>query len=193
MSLLRSYSFGSFLGEEEIPEKVLGLFSESVIGGKEVKYASEIVFAGLQGNIDLDKPFYLDSYVRAIETNSRLNKNKRKQKELFIDTSASDDYDELTRNGGIHEDKLSIDEVEDAYDEVLNSEELEYAVSQIRRLNSELITVERVNIIEAMKLALNGFPKALAEVKRICDFYPHISKYIETILSCGKSLEEVFA
>lgn len=193
MSLLRSYSFGSFLGKDEIPEEVLGLFHESVQEGKKVNYASEIIFAGIRGNIDLDKPFYLDSYERAIEINSRLSKNSRKKKELFIDTSASEDYDELTRNGGIHEDKLTLDEIEDAYDEVLNSEELKYAVSRIKSLNSELIAIEKVNIIEAIKLALNGFPKALAEVKRICDFYPNIAKYIETILSCGKSLEEVFA
>lgn len=193
MSLLKSYSFGSFLGEDEIPEKVLNLFQESVKEGKKISYASEIVYAGLSGNIELDKPFYLDGYERAIVTNERLTKSKRKKKELFLDTSASDDYDEITRNGGIHEDRICLDDVEDIYESVLDSEELKYAVSQIKSMNSELIVVDGVNLIEAMKLALNGFPKALAEVKRICEFYPKISECVKTVLSCGESLDKVFA
>lgn len=193
MSLLGSYCFGTFLGKDEVPEKVLNLFSSSVQSGKEIRFASEIVFAGMQGNINLNKPFNLEAYEKAIESNSWLSKNKRKKKELYIDSSSGDDYEDTVRNGGIREDKLSIDSVEDAYEEVLDSDELKYAVSQIKKLNQELIAVEKVNTINAMKSALDGFPKAIAEIKRICDFYPSISEYIQVILSCGKSLDEVFA
>lgn len=194
MGLLRSYSFGSFLGVDEVPENVLNLFQKSTKEGRQIKYASEIIFAGIKGKINLDKPFYLEAYEYTIDMNSTHSKNKRKKKELYIDTSSSgDELDNVYRMGGIPEEKLTIDNLEDAFEAVCDSEELLYAVNKIKEVNTELIAVEEVDIIESIKLALSGYTRALEELKRICDFYPRIANYIKVILSSGYSVNEVFA
>ena len=194
MGLLKSYRFGSFLGVDEVPENVLNLFTSTVNKHKEVTYASEIIFSGIRGRIDLTQPFYLEAYEKAIEKNGSLAKNQKKKKEFYIEFDAStDDFAETARNGGIQEDHLSIDEVQDAFEELVDNDELRYAVEKIKNLNQDLLVVEEVDLIEALKLALQGIPQAIKEIRRICDFYPTISESVRTILSSGKDFYEVFA
>ena len=192
MSLLKSYAFGSCFGKDEVPPEVINLFLGSIDKGQEVKYASEIIFAGMQGRIDTSREFNLQAYERAIDTNNHLSSGKKKKREVYIDYTSGDDVSDTYRNGGIPEDMLHLDDVIDAFEEVCDSDELKYAVERIKGLNDELVSVEGVNIIESCRLALMGLPRALAEVKHICEFYPQIGEYIKTILSCGKSFEEVF-
>ena len=194
MGLLRSYRFGSFLGVDEVPEKVLELFTDSVSKQKEVTYASEIIFSGIQGRIDLDHTFHLEAYEKAIKKNGALTQNNKRKKESYIEFGcSSEDYDSVAQNGGIQEDHLNIKDVQDAFEELIDDDELRYAVSNIKNLNAELIVVEEIDLIEALKLALKGIPQAISEIKRICDFYPSISESVQTILSSGKDFYEVFA
>lgn len=194
MGLLKSYRFGSFLGVDEVPENVLNLFTSTVTKHKEVTYASEIIFSGIRGRIDLTQPFYLEAYEKAIEKNGSLAKNQKKKKEFYIEFDAStDDFADIARNGGIQEDHLCIDDVQDAFEELVDSDELRYAVEKIKNLNQDLLVVEEVDLIEALKLALQGIPQAIKEIRRICDFYPMISESVRTILSSGKDFYEVFA
>lgn len=194
MGLLKSYRFGGFLGVDTIPEDVLKLFTDSVGKKKQISYASEIIFSGIQGRIDLNHPFHLDAYEKAIEKNDALAKNNRKKKESYIEFgSSSEDFDSVAQSGGVQEDHLNIENVQDAFEELLDSDELNYAVSNIKNLNKDLIVVEDIDLIEALKLALKGIPQAIKEVKRICEFYPSISESVHTILSSGKDFYEVFA
>ena len=194
MGLLKSYRFGSFLGVDEVPENVLNLFTDSVNKKKEISYASEIIFSGIQGRIDLNHTFHLDAYEKAIEKNGALAQNNKKKKESYIEFgTSSEDYDSVAQNGGIQEDHLNIENVQDAFEELIDSDELRYAVSNIKNLNQDLILVEDVDLIEALKLALQGIPQAIKEIKRICEFYPIISESVQTILGSGKDFYEVFA
>lgn len=192
MSLLKSYSFGSCFGKDEVPPEVVNLFFESAQEGREVRYASEITFAGMQGRINLNSYFDLPAYEKAIDTNNYLTSSKKKRKEVYIDYTTSDDVSETYRKGGIPEDMIYLGEVVDAFEELCDSDELRYAVEKIKGLNDELIAVEGVNIIDSCRLALKGMPRALSTVKQICESYPRIGEYIRVILSCGKSFDEVF-
>lgn len=191
---LRSFSFGSSMGVDEIPQKVLSLFSTHVGAGKQIQYASEIIFAGIQGRINLDREFNLEGYIKAIEHNTNLYKNNRKKKESFIDnSSSSDDYMDVVKEGGIKADHIQLDEVRDAFEELVEHDELRYAVSAIKKVNAEFIVVEELDLIEAIRMALKGIPQALADVQRICEFYPRVAENIKTILSSGFEFEAIFA
>lgn len=189
---LKSFSYGSYLGETEVPEKVLSLFKEAVSNGQEIHYASEIIVGGIKGRINLNRDFNLKGYEYAIENKKTINKHRRGKKELYIDFN-TDDIEETSRSGGISENKLPVRDLEDAYEKFIDSEEVRYAVSQIKNLNHELLVVEEVNLIDAIRLAVSGYVNAVNEVKRICDFYPYIAEYVKVILSSGVPIEEVFA
>lgn len=191
---LRSFSFGSSMGVDEIPQRVLSLFSSYVGAEKQLQYASEIVFAGIQGRINLDKEFNLEGYTKAIEHNKNLYKHNRKKKESFIDSgSSSDDYNTVIQEGGIQADRLQIEEVKDAFEELIEHDELRYAVSAIKKVNAEFIVVEELDLIEAIRMALKGIPQALKDVQRICEFYPKVAENIKTVLSSGFEFEVIFA
>lgn len=192
MSLLKSFSFGSFCGVDEIPEDVLGLFSDAVEKGTQIRYPSEIVFAGIKGSIDTTRKFNLSAYEYAIENNSNMSKNRRKKKEVFIECGVQgDDYSDILSQGGIPEDKICLESVKDEFEELVDSYELKSAIAEIKKLNREFIVVEQVDLIEALKLSLKGLPKAIEEVKRMCDFYPRIEKCLKVILSSGEDFEEL--
>lgn len=194
MGLLMSYGFGSYLGVDEVPEKVLNLFTDSIKSDKKLNYASEIVFSGIMGRINLDDTFHIDAYEKAIKRNGDLTLNTRRKKETYIDYGcSSDDYDTVAQNGGIQVDHLNIDDVSDAFEDLINEDELRYAVENIKKLNKELLIVEEVDLVEALKLALKGIPQAIDEIKRLCKFYPTIGDSVKTILSSGRDFQEVFA
>lgn len=193
MSLLKSFSYGSYFGVDEIPEEVLNLFADSVQKGKKINYASEIIYSGLQGGIDLHNKFYLDAFEAAITHNNNLAWHKRKKKELYIDNNSDNDLEDTIKNGGIPEEKINIKKLRDDFEELIDNEELKFAISKIKSLNKEFIVVEQVDFIEAVKLAIRGLPKAIKEVKRLCEFYPKVGEYLEIILGSGQAFEEVFA
>jgi len=195
MSLLKSFSFGSSMGVDELPIEVINLFSDCVGKEKELNYASEIVYSALNGRIDYNRPFNIDAYENAIKKYSSLAQYSRKKKEKFIDFTANSDdsYSECVRAGGIPEEKLDVSGVKDAYLEFDDNDELMHAVANIKKLNTEFIIVEELDIIESIRLALRGIPQAVEDLKHLCDFYPKVSEYIKTILSSGFEFEEIFA
>lgn len=190
---LRSFSFGSYMGVEEVPEEVVSLFNGCLEDGKQLHYASEIIFAGIQGRIDLNNSFNVVGYEKVIDKNTSLVMRKRKKKEMYIDYGSSDDYETVAQNGGIQADRLYIEDVQDAFEELVDNDELRFAVDNIKKLNSEFIIVEELDLIEAIRLALKGIPQAIKDIKRICDFYPKVADSIKTVLSSGVEFETVFA
>lgn len=197
MSLLRSYSFGSFHGYSELPKEVLNLFVKAnQTPNKKIEFASEIISNGLQGRIDFTREFNLDAYEATIRKNQRLNLDAKKRKETYIDYSASgDDWSDVFRTGGMTIDAVSasaIVDVKDAFEQLMDDEELKYAIESIKSLQPVLFVEEQVDFIGAIKDALNGIPNALATVKEICDKYDVVAEQVKCILSSGYSFEECF-
>jgi len=197
MSLLRSYSFGSFHGYSELPKEVLNLFVKaSQTPGKKIEFASEIISNGLQGRIDFTREFNLDAYEATIRKNQRLNLDAKKRKETYIDYSASgDDWSDVFRTGGMTIDAVSasaVVEVKDAFEQLMDDEELKYAIESIKSLQPVLFVEEQVDFIGAIKDALSGIPNALATVKEICDKYDVVAEQVKCILSSRYSFEECF-
>lgn len=198
MSVLRSYSFGSICGVNELPKEVLNLFVGLVEHPeKKIEFASEIVSAGLQGRINFDSTFNIDAYEAAIRKNQKLGVENKKKKEVFLDFggNSSDDYDEVARQGGMKEDQVAtkaVEKMEDAYEELLLEDELQYAVKTIRGLQPVLLANEKVDFLYTVRQALRGMPESRDILKRLCDEYEVVAEQIQVILGSGKSFDEIF-
>lgn len=195
MGLLRSYSFGQFHGITELPEEVLSLFTSLVEEpGKNIRYASEIISAGLQGNIDFSREFNIDAYEAAITRNLGLNKSRKQKKETFLDFSGGDDDD--TQHGGVRVDIASMSnalQMEDAYEALLDEDELRYAITTIKSLQPVLLVEARLDLIYTIRQALKGIPDSVKMLRTVCEDYEIVGEQIKVVLGSGHEFEEMFA
>lgn len=208
MALLRSFSWGSYKGVSELPKDVLGLFVCLVENPeKKVEFTSTIINNSLDGKIDLTRDFNLDGYEAAIRKNQYLSKQGEKKKKSYIDFSNDkDNFVDVARSGGITADMLysnasaemqesysCADEMIDAFETVLDSEELKYAVSTIKSLNYDFIKEYGTDLVHCLKQALRGIPQAIEEAKRVCDDFPVIADLVKTILTSNEDINVLFA
>lgn len=198
MSLLRSYSFGQMNGVDELPEEILRLFTDLVeIPEKQIEFASEIISAAMQGNIDLEHEFNIDAYESAIRKNIRLGKEAKRKKEVFLDyTDSSDSWEETTQAGGIKADVATlqaVNKMEDAYEQIMLEDELQYAVETIKSLQPMLLIEARIDFLHTMKQALKGIPESVKILQNVCNEYEVLAEQVRTVLSSGYTFEEIFA
>lgn len=197
MSLLKSYSFGHIFGVTELPNEVLNLFiGLSKNPEKKIEYASEIISAGLQGNIDFNHEFNLDAYEAAIRKNLKLGKESRRKKEVFLDfTDNNDDWEETQYAGGIKADVATthaVQKMEDAYDKLIMEDELRYAVDTIKSLQPMLLVEAKMDFMHTMEQALKGIPESIKLLQRVCDEFEVVAEQIKIILGSGYTFEEIF-
>jgi len=199
MSLLKSYSFGLQVGFSELPSEVIDLFSVLVEKPeKKIDYASEIVESGLRRikKGESYKNLNLAAFEAKISRNQFLTKEKSRFKLSFIDSETPDEADSIGRNGGISEDVLPtrvFEKVKDAYEEVILSDELSYAIEKIKCFNDQLFVEEGIDIITALKQAVKCIPEAVEEIRRVCSEYTEISELVYAVLNSGKEVESLFA
>lgn len=198
MSLLRSYSFGQMNGVNELPEEILRLFTDLVeIPEKQIEFASEIISAAMQGNIDLEHEFNIDAYESAIRKNIRLGKEAKRKKEIFLDyTDNSDSWEETAQAGGIKADVATlqaVNKMEDAYEQIMLEDELQYAVETIKSLQPMLLIEARIDFLHTMKQALKGIPESVKILQSVCNEYEVLAEQVRTVLSSGYTFEEIFA
>lgn len=197
MSLLKSYSFGHIFGVTELPNEVLNLFiGLSSNPEKKIEYASEIISAGLQGNIDFNHEFNIDAYEAAIRKNLRLGKENKRKKEVFLDfTDNNDDWDEVQGAGGIKADVASsraANKMEDAYDKLIMEDELRYAVETIKSLQPMLLVEAKMDFLHTMEQALKGIPESIKLLRQVCDEFEVVAEQVKVILGSGYTFEEIF-
>lgn len=196
MSLLRSYSFGQFCGVSELPEEVLSLFSSLADDpGKKIEFASEIISAGLQGNIDFRHEFHIDAYEAAIKKNLRLGQSKKRKREVVLDFTPGGD-DDAMRSGDVRVDIASlhnVQQMEDAYEQLMLEDELRYAVSTIKSLQPVLMVEARMDVIHTMRQALKGIPDSVKMLQQLCSDYEILGEQIQAVLSSGYAFDELFA
>lgn len=198
MCLLRSYSYGHVHGFTELPKEVLNLFIGLTENPeKRVEFASEIISAGLQGNIDFTRQFNLEAYEATIHKNIRLGQENRRKREVFLDyTDTSDGWEDTARDGGIKIDVATqqrVDKMEDAYEQLLLEDELKYAVSTIKSLQHVLLIEERLDLLHTIKQALKGIPESESMLTRVCKKYEVVAEQVYAILNSGYAFEELFA
>ena len=193
---MRNYSFGIYNGFNELPTEVLNLFVGLADNpNQQVEFSCEIVEAGLAGKIDFNKPFNLVAYENAIRKNNGLTANTKRKKEVSIDFFSSDD-DNVNTYDVISEDTASNQlacKVKDAYAQIFEDDDLQFAISTIVGLNDDIMAVEEVDLIRCLKDAVLGIERAVSTIKRISDSYPVLAESIQTVLSSGQEVNVLFA
>ena len=201
MKILKSYGYGNYHGVDSVPKNILELFSDlSVNPEKQVNCSYEIVMNALNGGINFNRKFNIDAYEATINKNQAINTNKRKFKECYLDygssTSVSDSFKETVRNGGIVLESTSeeaLTKIEDAYEKLIDEDEIRYAVKTIRALQKTLFIDEQVDFIGLIQQSLNNIPVAIEKIKSICEKYPLVAEQVEIVLTSGYSFEDCFS
>lgn len=197
---LRSFSFGAYMGVNGLPVEVLALFNDLAdCPEKKIEFASEIIQAALQGNIALNGAFNIDAYETAIRRNNFLIKIGEKKKKLRLDGgSFDDDCSETVYAGCVKTEYLSSDymssitEVKDAFEDLLDESELNYAVSMMKKINNKVAAIYGVDLIHAIRQAIKGFPQSIEAVKNLCLSCKPISDLVEIVLSSDKEFDDLF-
>lgn len=194
---LKSFQFGISNGYSEVPERVWRLLKDMADNPtKTVPYAYDIIKAGLEGRIETNAPFYLEAYCHSIETNTRMAEYTKVRKVLScIDTDGVKDREsDATPYGTVSLSKVSlVAKMEDAFEKLVDDEELAYALKQVRNLNDSFIVNYSVNVMDTLKYAIRGIPSAVSKLKELCSEFSELSEYIRIILSSGEDLCEFFA
>lgn len=188
--LMRSYSYGTFMGVSELPPDVLNLFKSLVDeNGKKISYASEIVFAALEGNIKLDDSFNIDAYISTIRKNERLCNSKKSMYESSYTINSDCDDSDLLDLGycSLH----NTDNISDSDDYIKfeDNEFLQYSVSKLKEINKDFISDYGLDLVFCIKRALGGIPSALDILKDVCNNFDNIRDMIYAILTSEKDLD----
>lgn len=182
--------FGAFGYSQShmISEEVLGLFTDlyhqSLNGHvKEVKYAYDIVNAGMDGRINFNKPFNLQAYEYKIENNQKLSKYHKRKKESYLDESNNE---EAGQNGGIQENKIlklsnSFDESE--IDGLFEQSEVMTAINVLQAVQDDFLKSEGINLSFLLKRAMQGVPIAVEKLKSLCEEFELLGEQIKIVLS----------
>lgn len=190
--LMRSYSYGTFMGVSELPPDVLNLFKSLVDeNGKKISYASEIVFAALAGNIKLDDSFNIDAYTSTIRKNERLCTDKKRMYESNYTLNSDYDDGELLDLGycSLHNTDTISDS--DDYTKFEDNEFLQYSISMLKEINKDFISDYGIDLVFCIKRALGGIPSALAILKDICNNFDNIKDMIYALLTSEKDLDSI--
>ena len=194
---MKNYSFGIYRGFNELPTEVVNLFVDLADNpNQQVEFSCEIVEAGLAGKIDFSKPFNIVAYENAIRKNNTLTANTKRKKEVSIDFFSNSESDNVNTYDVISEDTASnqlASKVKDAYAEIFEDDELNFAISTIVGLNDDIMAVEEVDLIRCLKDAVLGIERAVTTIKRISNSYPILAESIQTVLSSGREVEVLFA
>ena len=192
--MLRSFSFGLIYGVNELPENVINLFSELLKHPEiNIEHASEIVEAGLKGNIG--ENFSLIAYEKGIKKKEALAKISKAKKKKNIDTSLDTEQDNsVTSYFDISMTQLDMQVVKttdllDEYEKLLNDDELEYAIKEIKGLQKDTFIKEQIDVMQGLKDALDGVPVAIRTMKELCEKYERVNELVEIILSSKIPLE----
>lgn len=192
--MLRSFSFGLIYGVNELPENVINLFSELLKHPEiNIEHASEIVEAGLKGNIG--ENFSLIAYEKGIKKKEALAKISKAKKKKNIDISLDTEQDNsVTSYFDISMTQLDMQVVKttdllDEYEKLLNEDELEYAIKEIKGLQKDIFIKEQIDVMQGLKDALDGVPVAIHTMKELCEKYERVNELVEIILSSKIPLE----
>ncbi len=179
---LKSFAFHEEL-EPEIYDFLFGeLFRESSVSNPAFSYVSDIVDDALTGKIDLNRPsFNIGGYV---------NKLKATEKKIESNYEAnyvmhSDDEKNTVISQGIKS-------TNDDYEKLLDDDELISSWNDLQVLNGEFMISDGIDIIQALRGALNKVPSAVGVLKIVCEENKDIANLVEVVLSSGYT-EELLA
>lgn len=152
-------------------------------------YVLEIVDAAASGRINLSD-FNLSAYNKTIKKNETKANNRRKNKVFHI---VEDIEGASVEPYGVPETVVSLYvEQTDEFERFENAEEVEYAVKELRNLDSSLLCNYRIDIFHCIRQALKGLPDSIKLLKELVNNEPFIGSLIKVILESEQSFSELF-
>ena len=198
-SSLMSFSFGSFEGVNDLPPDVIMLFQGmQATPEKNLECSLDIIRGGLKGTINTNRPFNMRGWEYTYLKNERLGTFKKQAKQKYIAHGVggnSDEFNQAMRSGGITEDQLAISAIEeltDAFEELIDNEELNYAISTIKSLNEDFILDYDVDLVSLIKKAVGGYHSSIEKLKEVCEEFTLVADYVKVILESGATIESCF-
>ena len=198
--LLCSYSFG--IKKNSISPEVLKLFHSGINENGEMMQlnnAGIILQNGMEGGINLNRSFNLRGYDITVDQNTEMAKQKEKTKMVFLfdDSNDFESNVEDERAGGLSYNDLyskmkSVSEIEDAFEKVIDEEEVRFAIEQITLLRDDILAEEQVDVIDCIRQALKQVPSAVKRLKELCNDYELFGEMVEIVLGSGKMFNECF-
>lgn len=196
--MMLSLSFSPIV-ESEVSDGVLNLFKVLVDEPtKEINYSSEIIEAGLKGRIALNSEFNIDAYMNAIESNKKMRKFNNGKKIRSLNTVGQRTEDSPTWSSEVFGEDLpklsnsSLSQVVDAYEQLLNEDELKFAIESINMLQEDFILEEKVDLLGLVKSALGGIPSSIKHLKELCEEHTILGENIKIVLESGREFNELF-
>ena len=201
--MMLSLSFSPIV-ESEVSDGVLNLFKVLVDEPtKVINYSSEIIEAGLKGRIALNSEFNIDAYMNAIESNTRLRKHNDGKKVRSFNSVGQRNDDSSTYYTEVFEEDIaklyntdvvssSLNKVVDAYEQLLNEDELKFAIESINMLQEDFILEEKVDLLGLVKSALGGIPSSIKHLKELCEEHTILGENIKIVLESGREFNELF-
>lgn len=180
MKPLRSYSFR----EESNLEIWHHLFKDANEMGTRLDYTLEIFDAAVEGDIDLTREFKLEEYINKINHTRMLESLREAKRTVPVKEDSDDDGEE---SGVAYPADAS-----DAYGELLDDCELQYAVEKLNVLNAYYMAEALCDVRGAVRQALKGIPQSIQIVKDLCGEYPVLADLLKIILGSGHPYESLF-
>ena len=84
-----------------------------------------------------------------------------------------------------------IDEKDD-FAELVDEDELKYAVAKLKGIQYIKSLDRYVDIVSAIKSASRGILPAIQSIKEVCEADEEVAELIELVLASGRSIEELF-
>lgn len=136
----------------------------------------EIVNAAINGRIDYNSDFYQRAYVSTVKLNEKMSDEKK-----WNTTEVHYKYDDTDDNSW-RVNINSITSTRDAYESVEVSDEIRYALEDIKALQRALLYQEGINLKLILQSALEGIPTAVVKLKELCSRFQGFSSSVEVIL-----------
>lgn len=173
-------------------------------GGMRIEHAQEILEAALAHRINLDDAFNLQGYEFRIQSNEKRQELSAIARHPVVGLSnVSDEDNGEGWDGTVSVDfataHQSVEDIKDDYDALMDTDELAYAVSQIKAINARVAVTDNIDIIYSLRQAVGTdesgthSPQAVAALRKFCTANPTAAEYIKIILSSGVPIEEVFS
>lgn len=151
--------------------------------------------------------FNLNSFLKYLVKQDYLQKHYASLRTVSIDDTLEFEEAQIMASNGVFNTEMLYKELNNnavgdktvarllksAYEEYEDNDELQYAIQSIKESKDDLLKVEQVDIIVAIKRAVKGVPESIDIIKKICEKYTVLAEMIQIVLSSNQPVEELFA
>lgn len=177
--MLKSYSYCQ---DESVFNRVWGLFGEHPEYIEKTDCSIELIEGALGGRVVYDRSFDIlayDAKVRCLRDKAAWDTAKK-----FVAISSDSEEEGLAESV-----VTAYADTQDDYEELLDKEELQWAVRRIREMRDTLLIEEMLDIVCTVRQALIGIPDSIRALKNLASKNSEVAECLRVLLESGKTAE----